>query len=177
MKILTLDELKSLAENANGSIDKIYLHWTAGHYGQAFDDYHINIDNDGTICCSTDDLTELKSHTWHRNTGAIGISMMCCVGAIANDGYDADFGECPPTSEQIEMSAKVIAVLCQALGLDINSDIVMTHEEAATKDGYGPGSGDPETRWDLWYLFDSADNQMKPGGDVVRGKAVWYQNN
>ena len=49
----------------------------------------------------------------------------------------------------------------------------MTHEEAAMLDGYGPYSGDPETRWDLWYLPDS-DGTMKSGGDVIRGKALWY---
>ena len=32
-----------------------------------------------------------------------------------------------------------------------------------------------ETRWDLWYLRDSpGDGAMKPGGQVIRGKALWY---
>ena len=36
-------------------------------------------------------------------------------------------------------------------------------------------SGDAETRWDLWYLRDSpGDGAMKPGGQVIRGKALWY---
>ena len=26
---------------------KVYLHWTAGHYGQFFADYHVQIDADG----------------------------------------------------------------------------------------------------------------------------------
>ena len=40
---------------------------------------------------------------------------------------------------------------------------------------YGPYSGDAETRWDLWYLRDSpGDGLMKPGGLVIRGKALWY---
>ncbi|MDO5380212.1 MAG: hypothetical protein Q4E98_04995 [Acidaminococcaceae bacterium] len=40
---------------------------------------------------------------------------------------------------------------------------------------YGPYSGDAETRWDLWYLRDSpVDGLMKPGGLVIRGKALWY---
>ena len=47
--------------------------------------------------------------------------------------------------------------------------------KAALADGYGPYSGDPETRWDLWYMRDSpGDGVMKPGGDVMRGKAQWY---
>ncbi|MBF1696751.1 MAG: N-acetylmuramoyl-L-alanine amidase, partial [Selenomonas sp.] len=28
---------------------KLYLHWTAGHYGQFFADYHVQIDADGAI--------------------------------------------------------------------------------------------------------------------------------
>ena len=28
---------------------KIYLHWTAGHYGQFFADYHVQVDADGGI--------------------------------------------------------------------------------------------------------------------------------
>ena len=52
---------------------------------------------------------------------------------------------------------------------------VLTHCEAALIDGYGPYSGDAETRWDLWYLRDSpGDGLMKPGGQVIRGKALWY---
>lgn len=52
---------------------------------------------------------------------------------------------------------------------------MLTHCEAALIDGYGPYSGDAETRWDLWYLRDSpGDGAMKPGGQVIRGKALWY---
>jgi len=42
-------------------------------------------------------MTELKYHTWHRNSRAIGIAMMCAYGAEANDGYDADLGYEAPT--------------------------------------------------------------------------------
>lgn len=62
-------------------------------------------------------------------------------------------------------------------GLDLPVDrfTVLTHCEAALLDGYGPYSGDAETRWDLWYLRDSpGDGTMKPGGQVIRGKALWY---
>ncbi len=58
MREVTLDELKTLTENARESLwdiakpygrdPKIYLHWSAGHYGQFYDDYHVNIDSDGS---------------------------------------------------------------------------------------------------------------------------------
>ena len=40
-------EVISMAKAACHGIDHIYLHWTAGHYGQAYDDYHLNIERDG----------------------------------------------------------------------------------------------------------------------------------
>ena len=39
----------------------------------------------------------------------------------------------------------------------------------------GPYSGDAETRWDLWYLrYSPGVGAMNPGGQVIRGKALWY---
>ena len=71
--------------------------------------------------------------------------------------------------------AQTVALLVTALGLQLTIDTVMTHCEAALLDGYGPYSGDAETRWDLWYMRDSpGDGQMKPGGDILRGNARWY---
>jgi hypothetical protein len=72
--------------------------------------------------------------------------------------------------------AKAMATLAQGLGVLITPECFMTHAEAATLDGYGPGSGDPETRWDLWRLRDF-DGIVKSGGDVLRGKANWYGEN
>ena len=68
-----------------------------------------------------------------------------------------------------------LAALAQGLNIPIDRWNVLTHCEAALIDGYGPYSGDAETRWDLWYLRDSpGDGAMKPGGQVIRGKALWY---
>ena len=78
------EDLASIARSAGRSI-KLYLHWTAGWYSSKFGDYHINIDGDGNIFVSTDDLSEVLAHTWRRNTGAVGIALYCCVGATTND--------------------------------------------------------------------------------------------
>ena len=52
----------------------------------------------------------------------------------------------------------------------------MTHCEAAFEDAYGPGDGDPDMRWDLWFLPDvELYGELAPGGEVLRGKAVFYQ--
>ena len=108
-------------------------------------------------------------------SGSIGIALCCALGAQANSGYDADMGSYAPTAAQTDKLAQVVAVLVQGLALDASPEVVITHCEAALADGYGPYSGDPETRWDLWYMRDSpGDGVMKPGGDVMRGKAQWY---
>jgi hypothetical protein len=159
---------------------KLYLHWSAGHYGQFSPAYHIHIDHDGSIYVITNDLAEVKSHTYKRNTGAIGISLACSVGATTNN-----WGDEPPTVKQIETMAQVIAVLAKALDLTIDIYRVMTHAEAANNlDGLNPGyesNGYPDgkygpgyscERWDLWFIPGVAKGE---GGNVIRGKANWYQ--
>ena len=190
MRKATLAELNQLALQAKSNLwnqaqsvgrdVKLYLHWSAGHYGQLFDDYHINIDRDGSIYVSTNDLSVVKSHTYKRNTGAIGISLACCYKANTND-----LGPEPPTALQIEAMAQVIAVLAKALDLTVDIYRVMTHAEAANNldrlnpgyeyngypDGkYGPGFSCE--RWDLWFIPGVAKGE---GGNVLRGKAIWYQ--
>lgn len=185
MRKVILEELKQLALNSKDSlwqaahgIDrdiKLYLHWSAGHYGQFFDDYHINIDQDGSIYISTDDLSTVLAHTCHRNTGAVGIVLACCAGATTND-----LGPEPPTAAQIEVMAQVVSVLADAMELVIDIQHVMTHGEAGDNmDGvdltekYGMNS--TCERWDAAILNNG--DTWGSGGDILRGKAIWYQNN
>ena len=175
MQKTTLAELAKMAKAAKGSIDRLYIHWTAGHYDSVFGDYHINITGAGETYLSTDDLTAVLAHTWHRNTGAIGIALCCCVDATINCDGTFSFGSEPPTDLQIEKTAQVIAVLADVLGLPIDAEHVMTHAEVGDLDGYGPaeiGTKDFE-KWDLWQLIDY-DGEWRGGGEVLRGKANWY---
>lgn len=178
LKPNTLNDVLYLAEVSKGEIDHVYLHWTAGHYHQAWDDYHICIDNDGKIYLMTDYFGELKYHTWHRNSNSIGITILGCYDAIPNHGYDTDFGTNPPTREQIETMSQICALLSIEWGLDLSSaNDIMTHCEAAELDDYGPST--TCERWDLWYLkdFDSNNpNDLVLGGDLIRGKAQFYKN-
>ncbi|SFL98739.1 peptidoglycan recognition protein family protein [Pelosinus propionicus] len=189
---VTLTELKQLAlqskKNLWSAADginrdvKLYLHWSAGYYGQFFDEYHINIDQDGSIHVTTNDFSQIKSHTYKRNTASIGICLACGYGATPDN-----LGSEPPTALQIESMSQVIAVLCKALDLTIDIYRVMTHAEAANNlDGLNPGyesNGYPDgkygpgfswERWDLWYIPGVAKGE---GGNVLRGKAIWYQYN
>lgn len=193
MREVTLEELSTMASDAREAIwslaqdygrePKIYLHWTAGHYHQKFDDYHVNIDQDGRIFVSTDDLSDVLAHTWRRNSGSVGITLDCCAGATSED-----LGDEPPTAKQIEAIAQCIQVVADALWLTIDMKHVMTHGEAADNmDGlnahedYGPQS--TVERWDLQFLgtdespvYTADYDDPATGGNVLRGKALWYKN-
>ena len=196
--IITEPEIKILAEKARDKITRIFLHWTAGHYGQAYDEYHLCIDKDGQVYRHCDDLTECKAHTWLRNHGSIAVSLCCgdearcwlpdnCNARTTIAEYAGEpennpdaalirFGPEPPTTRQIEAMAKVTAILCGGLGLEITKDTVQTHCEVAFRDGYGPGSNDPYMKWDLWFLPDAMQGGvLVPGGALLRGKAIFYQ--
>ena len=185
---LTLDKVKQLAISAKGQINKIYLHWSAGHYAKGnedllyLNDYHISIDFDGAAYSDGNPLTTHKNHTYMRNTGAISVSIMCCADATSN----YNMGTEPPTNAQIETMAQVLGVLCKYLELPVDLQHVMNHAEAGNNldgedpgyDSYGPdpnpdGSkgGDCE-RWDLWVIKQG--NAPWSGGDDIRGKAEWY---
>ncbi len=61
--LLTAAALAELIALGRNRISQIYLHWTAGRYGQLYDDYHFNIDADGSVYQTCTQLTQLKSHT------------------------------------------------------------------------------------------------------------------
>ena len=87
---LTPAMLAGLARNAKGQISCIFLHWSAGYYGQSFKDYHLCIDGDGKVYSMCFNLTDKKAHTWHRNTGSVGIAMNCCWGATVRKKSDEE---------------------------------------------------------------------------------------
>ena len=198
-EVIKEGRLRTMAREAKNGIKTVYLHWTAGHYGQDYDDYHLCIDRDGTVYVNCKHLTEYKIHTWMRNHSAIGIALCCgvdarcwlldsCEGFKVEKAYEnsrcahpdcalIDYGPKPPTEIQIEVLADVVAILCEELELPITYETVQTHCEAAFEDDYGPGDGDPDMRWDLWFLPDvNLYGELAPGGEMLRDKALFYQN-
>lgn len=166
---MTEQEIRKLATMVHSAKEKIwekaedndrepmiYLHWTAGWYGQSFDDYHICIDEDGSIEIMTDDLSETLAHTEMRNSGAIGIALECCADAKSNE----NLGENPPTNAQIESMATVCAVISKELSISVEN--VMTHAEVAIEDDYA------DERWDLSVINEGDD--YGTGGDLIRQK-------
>ncbi|MPN16327.1 hypothetical protein SDC9_163666 [bioreactor metagenome] len=187
MKQIVLSELRSIAEQAKeglrtvsdkmGRPIKIYIHWSGGHYQQYFNDYHINVGQNGELFITTEDFNEYKLHTYHRNSGAVAIVAACAYNAQSTN----NLGPEPPTEAQIEAIAQAIAVLTRTFDIPIDNRHVMTHAEAADNaDGdsrwhepYGPRT--TGERWDFWVIYEG--DEPGSGGNILRGKGVWYSYN
>ena len=196
MREVSLKEIYQIASNSREKIweiaksmyrePKVYLHWSAGSYNAKFEDYHVSIDGDGKFFVSTEDFSQVLNGTYKRNSGAVNLSLCCAAGATTNW-----LGTYPPTEKQIESMAECIVAVCEGLWLTIDKGHVLTHgEAAANEDGlylhpryacWADDFGDGNTRWDLEYLGTSESPKYNPratngsrGGDVLRGKALWY---
>lgn len=167
----TLNDVAYLASQC--SADKITLHWSATGYNY-YDggSYHLIIQGDGTIFSAHDNFDIRLSHTWMHNTGNIGISLAGCYDASLYADGTINWGTYPPTDEQIEVMAQIVAAICKAKGWEITKDRVKTHAEWAEIDGYSYKDDDPDMRWDLLKV----PQEDGEGGDVLRGKANWYLN-
>ena len=193
MRRVTCAELKNLAAAYRPALyyaaaqcareTKIYLHWTAGHYGQFFADYHVQIDADGALYVIGDGaLDALLAATYRRNSGSVSVAVLGACGATTEH-----LGAEPLTAAQIEAMAMAVTALADSLWLTIDKARILTHGEAAdNEDGvhahapYGPRT--TCERWDLEYLGTAESPAFRPwaedgtrGGDVLRGKAQWYR--
>ena len=169
--------------NSVGHAPQIILHWSAGKYYQIFKEYHISIDGTGVLH-QTHELKDIVNATYKHNTGTISICLCCAYGATPDN-----LGDYPPNSRQIETLSRMIAIFADVMGVEIDKYHVLTHGEVAdNEDGtnfyepYGPKT--TCERWDLEFLGTSESNVFNPfdetgkrGGDVLRGKAIWYLNN
>jgi hypothetical protein len=182
-KEVSLAELAQVLDNARGEYDRITVHWTGGSDGKCYNNYQICVTQDGAIHLMYNDLCFENdcwpSHTWHENIGNLGIGMTCCPNATCSNHTptSVDLGSEPPTAEQIEMVAEVLALALKYLDLSIND--IKTHAEWADIDGYGLGSGDNDTKWDCLYLPDYYGDAggYTDGGDLLRNKAKFYLYN
>ena len=195
---VTIKDLERLANEARESVwaqarqygrePKIYLHWSAGHYDQVSDHYHVNITGGGEVYLTLP-LDVPGQGTWKRNTGAINIAIDGCF-----DAGSQNLGSEPPTEAQIEAMSQAIAAIANGLWLTIDKAHVLTHGEAANnEDGYydahqpyawwNDSYGDGDTRGDLEYLGTPKSPRYNPratdgsrGGDVLRGNANFYRD-
>ncbi len=196
--------LAKLPDVPAGALERIYAHWSVGHYNQDFDDYNAAVRYDGQhfhldICGDPRDNAigvnnnPTHSHTYMRNTGAFGISTDDMAGATEHD-----FGPEPVTLMALEFLCAGIAAAARKYGVDVSGTsarapyagepTMLTHAEAANRVGnpvqysaYGPKPiGDVE-RWDLASFVATPDgvdisaDTATTCGDALRTRTHAYK--
>lgn len=145
-------------------IKHITWHWSAGLWHQTFKCYHLCTTYDqkkGTAkAVQTLSLWKPGAHVYQRNTGNIAVSLMAMGREVHPITRKA--GKVHAIQDaQIEVAAKTTAELLWLFDLPLEA--VNDHAHWATVDGYGPGSGHPETRVDV--------GAYEP---ILRKKTAWY---
>ena len=59
-KVIEEKDLIRMARAACGKVQRIYLHWSGGHYGANEDAYHLCVDRDGQVYVNCSDFSEKK---------------------------------------------------------------------------------------------------------------------
>lgn len=165
-----------------GRIDNIYIHWSAHDYRSVFPAYHfcVALDaQDEVVVVQTHDVREnmrnvydapeepYAAHTRKRNSFALGISVMGM-----QDSKPADFGPYPLTEPLIDALCLATAKLAAFYNVPVDADHIMTHAEAAVRDGYFGTK--PEERWDIARLQPDArplvEEDAAVAGDELRAR-------
>jgi hypothetical protein len=163
-----------------GRIDRIYTHWSAHDYGSVFPAYHfcVAVDPNGEIVVvNTHDVREnmrdvnlspeepYAAHTRRRNGFALGISIMAM-----SEATPSDFGPHPLTNALVDALCLVGGGLARHYSVPIDADHVMSHAEAALRDGYFGTA--PQERWDIARLAPDPrplhPNEALEVGEVLR---------
>ncbi len=145
-----------------GRIDRIYTHWSAHDYASVFPAYHFCIATtpSGIVVVNTHDVREnmravydgpelpYAQHTRGRNSYTLGISIMAMEGAMPDN-----FGAYPLTEGLVDGLCVVGARLADFYSVPIDADHIMSHAEAAVREGYFGTA--PEQRWDIARLVAS----------------------
>ena len=151
---------------------KIFLHWSAGSYTNAYNAYHSIALGDGSIVRHTPYDQDKFAHTKGANKGSVGLA----IAAMGGEGVgENNFGAFPPTKKQLDAMVYEAARLAVDWGWSeatIDSN-VRTHgewERYATRNNLLPGR--PQ-RWDVDKLRQSDPNVdtskvLSGGGNELR---------
>lgn len=167
-----------------GRIEYIYTHWSAHDYQSVFPAYHFCVATSSSgniVVANTHDVREnmrdvyegpelaYAQHTRKRNSYALGISVMAMEGASPSD-----FGRYPLTGQLVDALCLVGARLAAFYEVRIDADHVMSHAEAAVRDGYF-GTNE-EQRWDIARLAPSSrtlvEREALEVGDELRARML-----
>jgi len=131
----------SIADLPAAKMERVIVHWTAGTYQVSDTDrehYHFLVDGDGAVVRGFHSVKanqEIKTgephaaHTWHKNTGSIGIAACCMLGAQEKGKHAFEPGSHPMKKSQWEKLAEVAADLCEHYNIPVTRATVLGHGE------------------------------------------------
>lgn len=153
-------------------LSRLILHWTAGSYvvnDDILQHYHFAVDGSGTVHAGIfkpEDNIKLvgdqyAAHTYHCNTGSIGISV-CAMGGAVQSPFNV--GKYPIKIEQQDAFVALAAHLCDTYGIKVSRSTVLTHAEVQPTLGVKQ-----KGKWDITWL----PGMPQPGdpvevGDILR---------
>lgn len=152
----------------------IVAHWSAGgHVVSTVDKehYHFIVSGKGEVVKGDNDIADNVStadndyaaHTRGFNTGVIGVSMACMLGAIENP-FNA--GKYPMTKIQWDTCMKVIAELATFYKIPVTNQTILSHAEVQPNLGI-----QQRGKWDFTRLaFDLSVKGAKACGDKMRAE-------
>lgn len=161
---------------AAGKLSRVVAHWTSGTYKPNATDrihYHYLIDGEGTMhrgdFSPPDNLNTADgtyaAHTYHANTGSIGIALAAMRGATQQPFSAGDY---PITRTQWNHLILAVADLCRRYGILPTKQTVLTHCEVGAHLGI-PQRG----KWDIARLpFDRGGWSEQPVGDELRARVL-----
>lgn len=137
------------------AMQRIIVHWTGGgHIPNASDKshYHILIDGSGALVRGDHTIDDnLKTgdgdyaeHTYHLNTGSIGVSL-CGMRGAQESPFDR--GTAPINEGQWNVLPKVLADLCRAYSIAVTPQTVLSHAEVQATLGVKQ-----KQKWDIARL-------------------------
>lgn len=157
-------------------MDRIIVHWTAGRHIATDDDrthYHVLVQGDGALVRGTLPITAnaapirgaYAAHTLNCNTGSIGVSLCCMLGAI-----EAPFaaGSAPMTRSQWDAAVLAVADLARRYAISVGPKTILSHAEVQTNLGITQRG-----KWDIARLaFDPSIVGAKACGDKLRAEVA-----
>ncbi|MBD9519271.1 N-acetylmuramoyl-L-alanine amidase [Ensifer sp. ENS02] len=155
-------------------MSRIIAHWSAGAYRASDLDkehYHFIVEGSGNVVrgdhtiadnVSTAD-DDYAAHTRGCNTGSIGVSLACMVGAIESPFHA---GKYPMTETQWHRAMDVIAHLAEFYKIPVTSKTILSHAEVQPNLGIKQAG-----KWDFTRLpFAPNVIGAKACGDKMRAE-------
>jgi hypothetical protein len=146
----------------SSGVQRVHLHWTAGHHKANSTDlraYHGLYEGDGK-CIKAADPWVQRSHTLNANSGAVGLSMCCMAGA---NERPFRWGRAPMTAAQLSAMCRDAASLCIAYDIPVTRWSVLTHAEVQPTFGIVQ-----RWKWDIAVIT----GMIAPGDPIEVGDKI-----